>query len=495
MLKQRFHPVAISLLIIYGSFFSGITFAVPGDILFSDNFERATLAPNWTADVGTAAGINTDTANSPTRAMFTRHETVIVTSSVIDLTVSGTDLSFWVRRGADAFSEDPDNLEDLVIEFLDSVGTWVNIATYPGNGTAGETITDTIPLPFSALHANFRLRVRQTAGSGADFDYWHVDDVVLTETATARPPLALGSCDDFEQGLSNWTITSAGGNAGINTATFQSSTSSMFTNGGTVTVTSNSMDTNTAQFSGVSMWIRRGADAFSEDPDGGENLVVEYLNNALTWVALETFNGAGTQGQIFIRNYNLPASAQHAAFQLRYRQLAGNAGIFDFWHVDDVCIEGTVPFPTFVVQKTVSLEDDPVNLTNPKAIPLSNSIYRIRVVNAGFGSPDNNTLLITDDISAGLELFTGNFNAGAPYSFTDGTGGDTSGVTCDFVSLADATDCVTFLDALSNPIIPNGSYDSAVRTIEFRPSGIMNPSTGSNTPFFDLEFRVRVTGP
>jgi len=445
--------------------------------------------------VGTAAGINTDTASSPTRAMFTRHQTIIVTSSVIDTTVPGVDLSFWVRRGSDAFSEDPDNLEDLIIEFMDSVGAWINIATYPGNGAAGQIITDTIPLPFSALHANFQLRVRQTAGSGADFDYWHVDDVVLTETAASRPPLALGGCDDFEQGLSNWAITSAGGNAGINTATFQSSSSSMFTNGGTVTVTSNVIDTNTTQFSGVSMWIRRGADAFSEDPDGGENLVAEYLNNALTWVALETFTGAGTQGQIFIRNYNLPATAQHAAFQVRFRQLAGNAGIFDFWHVDDVCIEGTTPFPTFVIHKSVTLEDDPVNATNPKAIPLSNSVYKIRVVNAGFGSPDNNTVLVSDDISIDVELFTGNFSGGAPFRFTNGTGADASGVTCNFISLADATDCITFLDAFSSPIIPNGSFDSAVKTIEFRPSGIMNPSTGANTPFFDLEFRVRVANP
>lgn len=495
MQNRILRPVVILSSIFLHLLSTGIAVATPGTILFSDDFERASLAPGWTSSVGTAAGINTDTANSPTRAMFTRHQAVIVTSSVIDLTVPGADLSFWVRRGSDTFSEDPDNLEDLVVEFLDSVGTWVNIATYPGNGTPGEIITDTIPLPFSALHANFQLRVRQTAGSGADFDYWHIDDVILTETAASRPPLALGNCDDFEQGLSNWTITSAGGNAGINTATFQSASSSMFTNGGTVTVSSNAMNTNTAQFSGVSMWIRRGADAFSEDPDGGEDLVVEYLNSALNWVALETFTGAGTQGQIFTRNYNLPVTAQHAAFQIRFRQLTGNAGIFDFWHVDDVCIEGTVPFPTFVIQKQVTLEDDPVNASNPKAIPLSNSIYRIRVVNAGFGSPDNNTLLISDDITAGIELFTGNFNGGAPFSFTDGTGADASGVSCNFISLADAGDCITFLDSTSSPIIPNGSYDPAVRTIEFRPSGIMNPSTGSNTPFFDLEFRIRVTNP
>lgn len=482
---------ALCLLLLQSS-----VFAAPGDILFSDDFERAALAPNWTADVAARAGISTATASSPTRSMYTRNQVVTVTSSVIDLTVAGAEFSYWIRRGRDDFSENPEANEDLIVEYLDSVGSWVNLVTYLGNGTAGQIYTGTVLLPFSALHANFQLRVRQTGGSGVDWDYWHIDDIVITEKAASRPPLTLGSCDDFEQGMSNWNITSAGGNAGINTATSQSPSSSMFTNSGVVTVTSNDINTNNAQFNGVSMWIRRGSDAFSEDPDNGENFVVEYLNNALNWVTLETFLGNGTPGQVYTRTYNLPATAQHTGFQLRFRQTGGNNGLYDYWHVDDVCIEGSVPFPTLVVLKEVTLEDDPVNATsNPKAIPLSNSVYRLRVSNTGFGSPDSNTLLISDDIPAGVEIFTGNFSGGAPYAFTSGTGADASGVSCNFVSLGDGSDCVTFYDAFSNPITPNGSYDPAVRSIEFRPSGTMNASTGSNIPYFDIEFRIRVTSP
>lgn len=96
---------------------------------------------------------------------------------------------------------------------------------------------------------------------------------------------------------------------------------------------------------------------------------------------------------------------------------------------------------------------------------------------------------------AGLEIFASNFSGGAPYSFTSGTGADASGVTCNFVSLGNAGDCITFYDAFSNPITPNGGYDPAVKSIEFRPSGTMNASTGTNTPYFDLEFRVRVVSP
>jgi hypothetical protein len=491
MLNRLLHlSCALCLLL-----FHNALFATPGDILFSDNFERAALAPNWTTSVVSNSGISSATASSPSRSMFTRASAVTVTSSVIDLTVQSANLSYWIRRGDDSFSEDPDNNEDLVVEFLDSVGTWVNIVTYLGGGTAGQIYTDTVTLPFSALHSNFQLRVRQTGGSGGTFDYWHIDDIVITERAYAKPPLMLGTCDDFESGMSNWNITSGGGNAGISTATSQSPSSSMFTNGGVVSVSSNVINTSNPQFSGVSMWIRRGSDAFSEDPDNGENLVVEYLNNALNWVTLETFNGNGQAGQVLIRNYNLPATARHANFQLRFRQLAGNAGLFDYWHVDDVCIGTTVPFPTLLVLKNVAIEDDPVNTTNPKAIPLSNSVYTIGVSNVGLGSPDNGSILITDDIPAGVEMFTGNFSGGAPYAFTDGSGAFASGVSCDFVSLGNTGDCITFYDAFSNPIIPNGGYDPAVKSIAFRPAGTMNASSGSTTPYFELNFRVRVVSP
>ena len=485
---RRLYLTCLSLCLLYP--LAGL--AAPGDILFSDDFERTGLGPNWTADVASAAGISAATSSSPTRSMYTRNEAVAVTSTVIDLSVYGADLSVWIRRGDDAFSEDPDPGEDLVVEYLDSVGTWQNLATYLGDGTPGEIYNATYILPFDALHVNFQLRFRQLGGSGVDWDYWHIDDVVITEKAATRPPLKIGICDDFEQGLSNWTENSSGGSMGISSATSQSPTSSMYTQGGVVSATSNTMDTNTTQFSGFSVWIQRGDDAFSEDPDNGEDLVVEYLDNTSTWVTLETFPGNGTPGQIFTRTYTLPASAQHTSFQIRFRQTGGNAGLWDFWHIDDVCIEGTVPFPVFVIQKNVSLENDPVNVTNPKAIPLSNSRYNIRVVNTGTGSPDNNTMLIRDDIPAGTEIFTGNYSGGAPFAFIDGTGVDASGVSCTFISLSDTTDCITFLDAGNNPIVPNGGYDSRVKAVEFRPTGIMNASSSGSTPYFELEFRIRV---
>ena len=61
-----------------------------------------------------------------------------------------------------------------------------------------------------------------------------------------------------------------------------------------VEVVSSVIDTTNPPFLALSLWIRRDSDAFSEDPDGSENLVVEYLDDTGTWTALETFSGTST---------------------------------------------------------------------------------------------------------------------------------------------------------------------------------------------------------
>lgn len=309
--------------------------SAPGDILFSDNFESG--LGQWTITAsGGDAGINTATANSPTRSLYTRWGPVNVTSIIINAAVPAAQLDIWVRRGADTFSEDTDAGEDLLVQYFNNSGIWVTLETLLGSGIKGEIMTRTYVLPTDARHANLRIRFTQTAGSGADFDYWHIDDTIITETAPP-PPLNLGTCDNFESGLTNWTITGTGsGDIGAQTA--NSAPFSMFLRWNTVTATSIAMDTQAATSLMITTWIRRGDDAFSEDPDANEDLIVEYLNNAATWVTLETFAGGVSPGEIFNREYVLPANAIHANFRLRFRLTAGSGVDWDYWHIDDVCV-------------------------------------------------------------------------------------------------------------------------------------------------------------
>ncbi len=322
--------------------------ALPGDILFTDDFERASLAPNWTTSDATRSGIGTYTANTPTRSLYTRWSVVDVTSSVIDLSaVPAAELSMWIHVGDDTISEAPDTAgEDLIIQYLNDVATWVTLETFVG-GTGGTEITGNIynrsyTLPTNAMHAGFQIRISQGGGSGADWDYYHVDDVEVMEIAPP-PPFSFGRCDDFENGLIYWTVNSLGGTAAVSagTATVNSPSNSLYTAEGQVNVTSAALDTSSATTPTLSLWVRRGLDGldgFSENPDAGEDLRIEYFSSTSTWITLDTLPGNGTAGEILNLSYALPANAIHANFAIRLTQTGGSGTNWDYWHIDDVCV-------------------------------------------------------------------------------------------------------------------------------------------------------------
>lgn len=196
-------------------------YAVPGDVLFEDDFETGTLVGKWTVDNtgGGDAGVSANTVVSGSRSLYTRWDTVVVTSNVISTATPGAMVNIYIRRGLDALqpdSEDPDSGENLVLEYLDNTLNWVALETFLGSGTKGETLNRSYSLPTEGLHAAFQLRVRQTGGNGATgngfgdgtvgYDYWHVDDVEVIETAFVEPLISSYSLD------SDFTDTSASGN-------------------------------------------------------------------------------------------------------------------------------------------------------------------------------------------------------------------------------------------------------------------------------------------
>jgi uncharacterized repeat protein (TIGR01451 family) len=463
--------------------------AAPGDILFSDNFNDGTLAP-WSTTNGSRSGIlaGAQVAQSGSAA-YTRNNPVTVTSPSFSASVPAARLSIWIRRGSDAFSEDTDDGEDFYIEYRRANNTWGLLGSHLGSGTNGQIYTDAYTLPTDALHGNLAVRVRQTEGSGFNFDYWHFDDVVVTEIASA-PPLGIGSCDDFESGLTNWTVNAGSGLAGISAATSSSPSNSLFLNGGAVNVDSSIVDTADSFFSDLTVWVRRGADSFSENPDGGENLLIEYLDDVGSWVTLETFTGSGAPGAIFNRTYDLPPSGRHANFRLRFRMTGGSGAIWDFWHIDDVCFDQDA-IPSLLVSKIAQTLSDPFNgAANPKAIPGAIVEYTLGVSNQGPGTVDSGSLVISDPLPAGAALFVST-SGGDPITFVDGS--VASGLSYSF-----ATD-VTFSNQAGGgapfnyiPAPDADGFDPAVTGFRVNPSGAMNGAVGSNIPGFNIRLRVRV---
>ena len=468
-----------------------VVVAAPGDVLFSDDFERAALAP-WTTTNPGVSGIVTgaQVSGSPTNGAFTRSQAVTITGPGFNAAVPAVELGVWVRRGSDAFSEDPDGGEDLAIEYRRADNTWGLALYYTGAGLDGQIFTDTVALPSDALHGNLAIRARQTGGSGGNFDHWHIDDVVVTERAAA-PTLTVGVCDDFEAGIAgNWSINSTSGFAGVSDATSQSPLESMYLNGGVVEVTSLVVDTSGPAFSALTMWIRRGADFFSEDPDGGEDLVVEYLDDVGGWVVLETFPGIGAPGEIFLRTFNLPAAGRHANMRLRFRMTGGSGPQWDFWHIDDVCFDGQL-VPDLLVSKVAVTLSDPINGTSaPKAIPGAVVRYALGVTNQGPGAVDSDSLVVTEVVPMNTALYVSTAG-GDPLAFVDGP--VASGLSYDFANdVAFSNQIGGGPPYTSAPVPDADGFDPAVTGFRVNPGGALSGASPPDTPSFNILFNVRV---
>ncbi len=75
-----------------------------------------------------------------------------------------------------------------------------------------------------------------------------------------------------------------------------------------------------------------------ESPDAGDDLIVEYLNNADTWVELNRHLGTDPDMTTFEEvELGLPQDAMHAGFRLKISCTA-TTGAYDDWFVDDLYI-------------------------------------------------------------------------------------------------------------------------------------------------------------
>jgi uncharacterized repeat protein (TIGR01451 family) len=348
--------------------------------------------------------------------MFTRWAVVSVDSKVIDLSVTtGAQLSFWIRRGRDTFSECPEaSGENYLVQYYASNNTWKTLAQYPSSPTAaacdGKIFTPTIELPPDALHAGFKMRFYQPSGSGDDnggtgggatgvvgYDYWHMDDVVIRKITA---PTYVGAfCDNFEAGLSRWSISaedySSGniGDASIGSIAYQSPNYELDMGWGYVTAST--FKTNLTGVSGnITFWVKSGTG--TRDPTTNQNLVVEYLNSAGGWTTLKTYLGTLAAGSVDSFSVALPADAKHAGFRLRFRQLAGSGYLKSYWHIDDVCVGNAVATSDMALTKT----------GDTTLVPGTDTLYTLKATNNG---PDalSGAIQVIDTLPSGLSYLSG----------------------------------------------------------------------------------------
>ncbi|MFM9957056.1 MAG: S8 family serine peptidase [Phycisphaerales bacterium] len=78
-----------------------------------------------------------------------------------------------------------------------------------------------------------------------------------------------------------------------------------------------------------------------EEPDGNEDLVIDYLSSSGTWTELNRHLGSttGANTPYAFVDLPMPAAGKHGNFQLRVRS-NGTAGAFDDWFFDNVAVTG-----------------------------------------------------------------------------------------------------------------------------------------------------------
>ncbi len=222
--------------------------------------------------------------------------------------------------------------------------------------------------------------------------------------------LAIPWYDDFESGVlsSNWTV-SGGNYAGVSSHTYNSGNHSMYTHGGVVRVSTIPVDTTGTSIVQVSYWVRMGS-WFSERPDSGEDLIVEYFNKYGSWINLDTFYGSGTAGRIYSRTHNLTGAAIHKNFKLRFRQTQGSGFGSDYWHIDDVyigppppsrlTISGSNVAPTQVTQDDINVNMTAITITSLNSTSIIKSIS-MNLTGTGKDSDIDEVRLVLDTDSSG----------------------------------------------------------------------------------------------
>ena len=138
-----------------------------------------------------------------------------------------------------------------------------------------------------------------------------------------------------------------------------------------------------------------------------------------------------------------------------------------------------------VIEKTSVVISDPVNgTTNPKAIPGAIVEYVIRVTNVGRRAVDSSSIVMIDEMPAGMAFLTT-----SPVTFTNGS--PASGL-----NSFNAGTMVRFSSgSVGGPFTytPVGPADPAVSAIRIAPTGTMAAATSATSqPSFTIRFRAQV---
>jgi len=229
------------------------------------------------------------------------------------------------------------------------------------------------------------------------------------------------------------------------------------------------------------------------NPTGATITVVDSATNTVVNnQAMTSVSTPSGELRVFEYLYNIPAApAPDGFWAISVTANEGTEGSISHTDLGTMIVGDASP----ILLKSSLVISDPVNVTNPKAIPNSIIEYTIIATNTGFGYVDLDRTFLTDPIPSQTTLFLG--SPANPAQFFDGA--TTSGLTYTFTTLASTTDDIAFSNdgggTFITPLVDGAGFDITVppiNYIEINPKGEFRGTDGVNNPSFSMTFRVRV---
>lgn len=279
------------------------------------------------------------------------------------------------------------------------------------NASATAQISSIGPLTMDQT-ATFMVRVIVPPSASGSFDVANVTvtsqaNAAINATATLRTysagqPLAIPFADEFTTTVIDTVKWDKIVGATVTTGSIAPPSAALALNlngspSGADTVETERI--NLRNYSGVLVTYYYEQTGSGSAPSTGEDLFVEYLNDAGTWRLLKQHLGADASMTTFARvQVGVPDDGYHAEFRLRFRNKA-TVGNYDDWFVDNVRIDfgpeiGTTPL---AFNKNVAIGDSTTD--------------HLLIHNTGLGELEYSLLVLPDLTSRG-DLFTRLLEAG-----------------------------------------------------------------------------------
>ncbi|WP_430459557.1 CCXG family PEP-CTERM protein [Thalassolituus sp. LLYu03] len=200
------------------------------------------------------------------------------------------------------------------------------------------------------------------------------------------------------------------------------------------------------------------------------------------------------------KSVDLYMEAGYHSLEFRHQEYAGNDSYYLYWKAPGSSSYSTVSaanlyqcdlYTQLQLTSQNTVTSDPVNgASNAKAIPGALVTVSVLAENQGTLTPDADTLTITQALPADAEFYFGSSTSNA-VQVTDGSGSLSSGVALANVLYANTDLDSSAADSAFN-YSPSGEYDTAVRTLRLKFSGVLNPASGSDYPQFTYQYRLRL---